>query len=150
VTKAEEYEFYLATLAWEEPDLKNIGPIVAYLRSGRPISPWAAQYLADMIENLLAQTQPAPAHRPKGSTTMNSDPHHLAARLAGANLQHWREGSKRDRVPTVERDRIILDACREVQTWPAAGGKQVEPDMVRKILGWPRSRRLPWPRPRHR
>jgi hypothetical protein len=130
-------DFHAATMALH--DRNDIAPLMAYLRSDRPLSSGDREGLARLLELLHARSLPLKGGRPGGTLSKWPKPDYVAAFLVDQFKDAWRQERRKRNVPSETEDEFVdaVIAYMQVNT-----GKRLNKERILRILHGPKKRRL--------
>jgi hypothetical protein len=130
-------EFHNAIMAVHD-ERNDIAPLLAYLRSDRPLSPMERLNLARLLELLHARTRPLAGGRPGGTLSRWPKADYVVQYLVDARKEAWRREHGKHGVPFAEEEKFVDAAILSLEQV----GKQPNRDRVKELLREPKSRRL--------
>ena len=130
-----------ACWAYHEED--DIDPLIAVLRSDRPLSSENREQLARLIDLLHALGQVRKRGKPGGVHTRWNNPNYIAAYLVERRLAKLKQDTGRRKVSAAQREKIIEDVIGEMKGWAVTQHKRLpREERVLELLREPKNRRL--------
>lgn len=133
-------EFLDAAMALHERN--DIAPLLAFVRSDRPLSSENRDNLARLIKFLHARGQPRRAGKPGGMHLRWLKPNYMAAFLVDICKAGWRQDHGKHHVPATQEEEFIDAMIGQMGTWVKMRGKRFNKERIIALLHEPKDRRL--------
>jgi hypothetical protein len=130
-------EFLDAVMALHERN--DIAPLLAFVRSGRPLSSANRDNLARLLELLFARGRPLKNGRPGGKHLRWQNSNYVAAFQVDQFMAAWRREHGKKRVPDKQRDKFVDAVIGQMKE---AGKRRPNKKRVLELLHEPKDRRL--------
>jgi hypothetical protein len=134
-------EFLDAAMALHERN--DIAPLLAFVRSDRPLSSENRDNLARLIKFLHARSQPRREGKPGGKHLRWQKPEYVAAFLVDQFKEAWRREHGKDNVPATQEAKFVDAVIHQMGTWAMMRGKPpLRRERIIALLREPKDRRL--------